>query len=138
MPFAERIKSLRTKERYSQTEFGEMVGVRPNTVWRWENDKAKPDTETLVKIARALNTTAAYLLGETDAPQQERPLQNDSITAIIPQTKEQSVKTDKGMMTYYFSNGEKIEIPAIPELVPIFQSMVTERLKSFQATAQTR
>ena len=132
MLFAERIKSLRTKERYSQTEFGEIVGVRPNTVWRWENNKAKPDAETIVKIARALNTTTAYLLGETDTPKQEINSHNENITTIIPQTKEQSVKVDKGMMTYYFSNGERIELPAIPELVPVFQNMVNERLKSLQ------
>ena len=129
MLFAERIKSLRTKERYSQTQMGEMIGVRPNTIWRWENNKAKPDAETLVKIAQALNTTVAYLLGETDAPQQEHQTHNNSIATIIPQTKEQSVKVDKGMMSYHFSNGEKIELPAIPELVPIFQNMVAERLK---------
>ena len=67
MKFAERVKSLRTQQRYSQSQFSNLIGVKPNTIWRWENDKAKPDTETIVKIAKALNTTAAYLLGETDS-----------------------------------------------------------------------
>lgn len=66
MQLSERIKTLRIQERYSQSKLGEIVGVKPNTVWRWENNKAKPDSETIVKIAHALNTSVAFLLGETD------------------------------------------------------------------------
>lgn len=69
MTFSERVKTARIQERYSQSELSRMVGVKPNTVWRWENDKAKPDSETIVKIARALNTSVAYLLGETNIPE---------------------------------------------------------------------
>jgi hypothetical protein len=36
-------------------------------VWRWENKKAAP-TESLKKLAAALNTSVSYLLGETDDP----------------------------------------------------------------------
>ena len=67
MSFPERIKSLRMQKRYSQSELSKLIGVKSNTIWRWENNKAKPDTETIIKIARALNTTASYLLGETDS-----------------------------------------------------------------------
>ena len=66
MSFPERIKSLRTQRRYSQSELSKLIGVKNNTVWRWENNKAKPDTETIIKIAHALNTTVSYLLGETE------------------------------------------------------------------------
>lgn len=66
MSFSERIKFLRTQKRYSQTELSELIGVKNNTIWRWEKNKAKPDTETLVRIAHALDTTTSYLLGETD------------------------------------------------------------------------
>ena len=132
MMISSNIRNARERERISQAKLALILGVKENTVWRWENNKAKPDAETIVKIARALNTTTAYLLGETDTPKQEINSHNENITTIIPQTKEQSVKVDKGMMTYYFSNGERIELPAIPELVPVFQNMVNERLKSLQ------
>lgn len=66
MMFPERIKSLRMKKRYSQAELSKIIGVKNNTIWRWENNKAKPDSEMILKIAKALNTTASYLLGETD------------------------------------------------------------------------
>ena len=66
MMFPERIKSLRMQKRYSQTDLSKIIGVKNNTIWRWENNKAKPDSEMILKIAEALNTTASYLLGETD------------------------------------------------------------------------
>ena len=68
MSFSERLKSRRIEQRYSQDEISKMIGVKGNTVWRWESGRAKPDTETVVKIAQALNTSAAYLLGETNDP----------------------------------------------------------------------
>ena len=68
MTFPERLKSLREQERYSLDGLSKLIGVRSNTIWRWENNKAKPNTDTLVKVARALNTTVAYLLDETDNP----------------------------------------------------------------------
>ena len=125
MTFADKIKYLRKRERYSQIKFSQIVGVKPNTVWRWESGKAKPDTNTIMKIAQVLNTSIEYLLGEDNISEQE-----DVITSIPPKTKEQSMKIDKGLMTYYFSNGEKVEMPAIPELVPAFQQIVANRLKT--------
>ena len=66
MGFPERLKLLREQEWYSLEELSKLVGVRGNTIWRWENNKAKPDTDTLVRVAQALHTSAAFLLGETE------------------------------------------------------------------------
>ena len=83
MSFSERLKSRRIEQRYSLDEISKLVGVKGNTVWRWENDRAKPDTETVIKIAQALNTSAAYLLGETDNPTATG--QMFDIMAVTPQ-----------------------------------------------------
>ena len=108
MQFAERMKSLRIKERYSQAQFSELVGVKPNTVWRWENDKAKPDFETVAKIARVLNTTSAYLLGETNFS----TLPNDDKFTIQPTDKDEIISTDMliiqdGNRKYLIPNNEE-------------------------------
>ena len=132
MPFAERIKSLRTKERYSQVQFGQLIGVKPNTIWRWENNKAKPDFETVIRIAQALKTTSAYLLGETDSPTQTQEKRSNTSSTATPKTEEKSSKVDTGMMTYEFSDHEKISMPAIPELIPTFQKIVADKLRSLQ------
>ncbi len=47
------IKRLRGKR--TQTEFGELLGVRKNTVWRWESGRISPDPVH----AKALSRLAA-------------------------------------------------------------------------------
>jgi transcriptional regulator with XRE-family HTH domain len=63
----QRIKKLRESHALTQEGLAEKIGVQRNTVWRWENDKASP-MEAIVQIAVALDTTVAYLMGETDDP----------------------------------------------------------------------
>ena len=117
MSFPERIKSLRIQRRYSQSELSKLIGVKNNTVWRWENNKTKPDTETIVKIAHALNTTASYLLGETENPEADiqslaQKLTNEDIDLKEPITAGISkdmitVKNENTNMTYTFPNNEE-------------------------------
>lgn len=45
-----------------------LMGVTVQSVWRWENDVRIPDVPTLQRIARVLETTTAYLAGDTDRP----------------------------------------------------------------------
>jgi transcriptional regulator with XRE-family HTH domain len=68
MTIDKRIKALREKLNLSQEELAEKIGVQRNTVWRWENSKASP-MESLPSLAKALNTSIAYLTGETNDPE---------------------------------------------------------------------
>ena len=66
----ERIKCCRKKEKLNQEELAKRIGVSLTTVKRWEsirNNKV-PDSRNILSIAKVLNTTGAYLLGETDNP----------------------------------------------------------------------
>lgn len=62
---ASKIKSLRTHIGFSQEELGNRVGVSLHTVFRWEKGERAPSADELVLLAQALNTTVAYLVGET-------------------------------------------------------------------------
>ena len=64
--FPQRLKELRKKRGYTQTDLGKKVGVKQSTFTNWENGKREPNFETLLKLASILNTTASYLLGESD------------------------------------------------------------------------
>jgi transcriptional regulator with XRE-family HTH domain len=68
MGVSDNIRKAREAKGLSQPQLASLVGVDVNTVWRWEKAKASPASPTLSKIAIALNTTVAYLLGETDDP----------------------------------------------------------------------
>lgn len=69
MDLGTRLRMRRKQIGLSQEQLGELVNFHVNTVRRWENGSRSPDAGTLQEIAKALDTTTAYLLGEMDAPQ---------------------------------------------------------------------
>lgn len=66
----ERLKELRLNLRLTQDDIADAVGTTRKTVFSWEKG-AIPNGEFLAKLAKALNTSADFLLGLTDDP---RPL----------------------------------------------------------------
>ena len=114
----------------TQEELAEMMGIQRNTIWRWENQRANPNKNAMSRLASALNTTVAYLTGETDAP--ERPDHFGEVNEMIkpgPEAvKEPQIKTeDKGMLIYTSSNGEKIELPATEKGYALFERLLAEK-----------
>lgn len=57
----------------------EALGVSPKTVSHWETGEREPDLATLHELARILDTSVAYLVGETDDP---GPLSNSDVDVI--------------------------------------------------------
>lgn len=64
MSIGDNIKKARGRIR--QSELADMLNVDVSTISRWENGKNVPNGDTLQRIAQALHTSAAFLLGETD------------------------------------------------------------------------
>lgn len=61
--YADRIRSLRLKNVYSQPELAETVGVTKNAVSNWEAGRTRPDLDTIKKLCAAFHTSADTLLG---------------------------------------------------------------------------
>lgn len=61
-PF-ERIKQLRIKKNLTTYDLAEITGISQSTISKIENNKRKIDTETLTKLADALNVSTNDLLG---------------------------------------------------------------------------
>ena len=57
------IRAYRRKNSMSQTSFGELFGVSPQAVSKWERELSCPDIILLPEIARVLGVSIAYLLG---------------------------------------------------------------------------
>ena len=121
LSLGEKIRLLRKKNGLTQQELAKLIPISFSTFRRWEKNQHSPNVSELAKLAQILHTSVAYLTDESE----------NVIT--IPQPKEQSITTDRGMMTYHFSNNEKIEMPALPELVPAFQNLIAQRLGIKQA-----
>lgn len=57
-----RIKELRTKYKYTQTELAEKVGVTKSTIAAYENDSRLPSYEVLIKMANVFKVSIDSLL----------------------------------------------------------------------------
>lgn len=62
----ERIKQLAKKRKMTLTEINDKSGLGTNSIYHWRNKK--PSTDSLSKVAKTLNVSVDYLLGNTDDP----------------------------------------------------------------------
>lgn len=64
MEFGEKIKQLRLERKMTLEDVGNIVGVGKSTVRKWENGMiANMRRDKIAKLAVALGTTPAYLMG---------------------------------------------------------------------------
>lgn len=64
MDMAQKIKELRKERDMTLEEVGNIVGVGKSTVRKWENgDIENMRRDKIVKLAKALNCSPAYLMG---------------------------------------------------------------------------
>lgn len=85
MEISDRVKKLRDLRGLSQGDLAQVIGVDVNTIWRWENGRSSP-ARSLQKLAQALDTTTAYLLGEVDDPARLSASPPTSKTVALPES----------------------------------------------------
>lgn len=66
MNFSERLKELRADKQCTQRQLAYFLGLTPNSVCEWENNRSEPSIETLLKIATYFEVSTDYLLGLED------------------------------------------------------------------------
>lgn len=59
----DKLRQLREKHNFTQTEVADRMSVASNTISRYENDRTTPKIENLIQFAIIYNTTTDYLLG---------------------------------------------------------------------------
>ena len=114
MSISENIRKYRGS--MEQTELAEKLGVTTTTVSRWENGKNIPNGKMLKKLANVLNTNISNLTNEENE-------------ANFKELHERSLTEDKGMMIYKFNENETLKLPATAMFIPIFEKIISERLK---------
>ena len=57
------LRELRARAGLKQETVAAALGVKQNTVSNWETGTSEPDIDTLRKLCRILNCTAAEILG---------------------------------------------------------------------------
>lgn len=104
-----------------QSELAEQLGVNVTTVSRWENGQNAPNSEMIQKIATILGVEPERLLKTTSVLKTK-------------EVNERSLKEDRGMMIYRFSENEILELPATADFIPLFKQIVSDRLKITSTT----
>lgn len=70
--FANRLRLLRQSKGLNQTQLGEKLGVKKQSISNWENNNIMPSVEMLVKIADYFAVSTDYLL-DRDIPSNDIP-----------------------------------------------------------------
>ena len=68
MTVGQRIRKRRLELEISVESLSKIIEKNRATVYRYENDSVEPSIAQIIKIAKALNTSTAYLLGDVDDP----------------------------------------------------------------------
>ena len=126
------IRRAREKKGISQAKLAIALGVKENTVWRWENNKSTPNENIIVDIANILDSTPAELLTVND---------NEHINHPTIQKEQQ--QTD---FTYWggilnetrnaINRGNQQEISLIETFLNYACAMITDSKKQKDTTTQ--
>ena len=91
-----RISELRKRNKVTQEELAQILGLHQTAISQWETGKTSPDMSQLVSVAKFFNVTIDYLLGVSDNPS---VLSSGSaaklLTSVLPPT------------TFGFMNGQE-------------------------------
>jgi transcriptional regulator with XRE-family HTH domain len=82
--FGDKLKRRRELKNLSQSKLAELLGLHPSIIGRYERNQAKPTIDVVKNMAKALDTSVGYLLGENE----DAELLKD--TAMLNQLKELS------------------------------------------------
>jgi len=66
-----KLKTLRTKNNYTQEDLAKQLFVTRQTISKWENGKTIPDVQTLNKICDFYNIHLSFLLSEESSEKKE-------------------------------------------------------------------
>lgn len=86
MTTGERIKSLRIAKGLSQEELGGLIGVKNAAVYKYENGLViNLKRSVIAKLAEALETTPAYLMGWNEDEKKTVPNCEDGLSPLDAQ-----------------------------------------------------
>ena len=64
--FGEKLRQCREAKKLSQKDLTGILSTSYSVIWKYERDEMIPSIEVAKNIAKILNTTVGYLLGETE------------------------------------------------------------------------
>jgi putative transcriptional regulator len=105
----ERIRQLRDERSWTQEELGDLIGVRANTISRWERGRHLGSGEHLEKIAAAFELTVAEFMGHL-APNNDRPRSSPSDLRAQLDRMEAEIIRIREMLTELLARGARLKV----------------------------
>jgi transcriptional regulator with XRE-family HTH domain len=64
--FGKKLRAAREAKNFSQAELAKKIDSYHSIIGKYERDEVKPTIDVVKRLAEVLDTTAGYLLGETE------------------------------------------------------------------------
>lgn len=125
MTFGEKLRDSRKALSLTQKQLADKIGAKHNSVSDWENDKNKPDPDTIELICGVLNISPDYLLG----------VNSDSLSAFEKELIKKYRSLDdrsKKMVDYILNVGTEFSI--IIEQSKAEKEQINKRLIAYEQT----
>lgn len=142
MSTGERIRLARNKKRLSQIELANLTGIDNNTISRWERDALSIKGENLSKLAAALDTSVAYLMGESDDPRRHQAGLSESAegeareSAGNPPMSEDAARRRQQLRNIDGESGELQASQDLDELIRELAGINPDLIVNFRTTKQ--
>ena len=79
MTYGAILKALRKEKKLTQEELGNLLGITYSAYGKYEQEKAKPNSDTLNKLAEFYDVTTDYILGNKNKSPVELPTKQDMV-----------------------------------------------------------
>lgn len=81
----ERLKKLRDERNMSRQEMADLIGIKnQNTIYRWEINLRKPSRVNVQRLAKALQVSSSYLMGENVPLDEKNEVQAIKDQILVP------------------------------------------------------
>ncbi len=67
MKFNLRLKQLRQKNKLTQGELADILGLKPTAISNYESERNEPSFDKLISLSKYFDVSCDYLLGVTDS-----------------------------------------------------------------------
>ena len=103
-----RIAMLRRESGMSQMELAKYLKLSQQTISKYENGKADPDKDTLIKLSELFNVSTDYIIGNSDKRDHSELTYKDNrdIAKTVDLLKDQVYNNKRGELNY---NGVKVD-----------------------------
>lgn len=116
----ERIKMIREKNHLTQKEFGDIIGVKNNTITNYETGERNPSNAIITSICKEFRVNKEWLVNGTG--EMEIPLSEDEqITIFLENTLELSDDSLQKRLVYALSKLTLHDWVILEEVVKKFQ-----------------